>query len=230
MLWVFVAETGEVKAAIVERPAGLDFDLTAIAVAKKFRFKPATLGGRPISAWVLVPVTTPARVERCSAHAVPLSAGSGLFVDSAVLERPELGIVYRYRGLEGLDCDVFIYPATGWPSPEDQAAMFLEATDLERQRGDLSSYTVLDDRIHTIKSQSGSGRKTVTFEGHRVTLNLTRRMNQALQSYLAVFPHGSKYVKLRVTHDPDRRATAAIEGFLQQFLSALASQPPACRS
>src|SRR5688572_859245 len=69
-----------------------------------------------------VPPTTNREPKSCPVMAVPLSAALVTFSDSAVLERPELGTRYRFRGEEGIGLggllvDVFIYPGAGWSPP-----------------------------------------------------------------------------------------------------------------
>src|ERR1043165_9820819 len=99
-VWVFVTEQGTVAAAQVVPSAGIDFDIAALTRAKQLKFSPAQLKGSPVSAWFLVAVETIAAPEGCPTMAVPISAGVATFADSAVLDRPELGTLYRYQGMD----------------------------------------------------------------------------------------------------------------------------------
>src|SRR5438093_4549036 len=177
-VWVYVTESGVVTATQIARPAGLDFDVAAIALAKQLRFTPASLGGRAVAVWFVLPITTEAAPTPCSDMAVPISAGWATFADSEHLERPELGTLYRYRGfdrVEGLTLDVFIYPQAGWPPLEEQVQAFPTTLEVMQQRGEMSSYEVLGrDDMKVIVRSARLGRE-ITIHGVVVRMKLPER-------------------------------------------------------
>src|SRR5437867_5428826 len=202
-VWVYVTESGVVTATQIARPAGLDFDVAAIALAKQLRFTPASLGGRPVGVWFVVPITTEAAPTPCSDMAVPISAGWARFADSQHLERPELGTLYRYHGfarIAGLTLDVFIYPQTGWPSVEEQVQAFPKTLELMQQRGELSAYEVLGSDEVKVEVRSARLGREITIHGFGVRVKLREGSGQELNSYFAVFPEEQKYIKFRVTY------------------------------
>src|SRR6266576_4640205 len=174
-VWVYVTASGVVMATQIAQSAGLDFDVAAIALAKQLRFSPASLGGRPVGVWFVVPITTEAAPTPCSDMAVPISAGWARFADSEHLERPELGTLYRYHGFEpiaGVTLDVFIYPQTGWPSLEQQVQTFPQALELMQQRGELSAYEVLGRDDVKVKVRSARRGREITIHGFGVRVKL----------------------------------------------------------
>jgi hypothetical protein len=223
---MFVDDSGVVRATEIQRSAGLDHDFPAVAIARKLRFRPATLTGRPVPAWVLLPITTAAQPESCPSMAVPLSAGVATFVDSTVLERPELGTLYRFEGVGELRQDVFIYPSAAWGPPEEQAKAFLEATEIQRQRGRFLSFELIEEKPRNIEAK-GRGR-TVNFRGHTVRVLVVGTAGQTRESYFAVYPHADRWVKFRVSYSPSAEARKLIDEFERQLLSALANNPPQC--
>lgn len=158
--------------------------------------------------------------------AVPLSAGVASFVDSTVLERPELGTLYRFKGLGGLRHDVFIYPSGAWGSPAEQAKIFLEAMEVEQQRGRFRSFELIEEKPRNIEAKA-SGR-AVTFRGHSVRILVKATSGQPFESYFAVFPHADRWVKIRATNPPSAETRKVIDEFQQQLLSALAGNPARC--
>ena len=225
-MWMLVDDSGVVRATEIQRSAGLDYDFPAVAIARSLRFRPATLSGRAVAAWVLLPIATAAQPESCPSMGVPLSAGVATFVDSTVLERPELGTLYRFEGLGDLRQDVFIYPSAEWGSAEDQAKAFLEALEVQRQRGRLVSFELIEEKPRNIEVK-GRGRG-VTFRGRTVRVLLVGPAGQTRESYFAVYPHADRWVKIRVSYAPSAEARQLIDEFERQLLSALADNPPQC--
>jgi hypothetical protein len=232
-VWVYVTESGVVTATQIARPAGLDFDIAAIALAKQLRFNPASLGGRPVGVWLVVPISTEAAPTPCSVMAVPISAGWARFADSEHLERPELGTLYRYQGFESiaqLRLDVFIYPQTGWPSLEEQVQAFPKTLELMQQRGELSGYEVLGRDDVKVKVRNARLGREITIDGFRVRVKLRDGSGQEFNSYFAVFPEEQKYIKFRVTYPSSRRVQGTIDDFVKQVLEARAAEPAHCFS
>ena len=232
-VWVYVTESGVVTSTQIARPAGLDFDIAAIALAKQLRFTPASLGGHPVAVWFVVPVTTEAAPTPCSTMAVPISAGWARFADSEHLERPELGTMYRYHGFEriaGLALDVFIYPQTGWPSLEEQAEAFPQALAVMQQRGELSAYGVLGKDDVKVKVRSTRLGRKIKIHGYGVRVKLRDASGQEFISYFAVFPAEPNYIKFRVTYPSGSRVQGTIDDFVKQVLEARAAEPAHCFS
>jgi hypothetical protein len=169
--------------------------------------------------------------ESCPVMAVPLSAGLATFVDSAILERPELGTRYRFRGVEtiglgGLIVDVFVYPGTGWSPPAGQATVFLEALDTLQRRGQIGGFEVLRSERESIRlTRSG---RTSEIVGHAVRLRMTLRPGEVRESYFGVFPDGNQYLKFRSTYAPSQRTREAVDTIVRQVLSARAATPSHC--
>jgi hypothetical protein len=227
-VWVFVTPQGTVEAAQIQRGAGLDFDISAVARAKQLRFTPARLGGSPVAAWFLLAIETTAAPEPCPTMAVPLSAGVATFADSEPLAPPELGTLYRYQGMGALPLDVFIYPRPDWPPPSTQVRNFLAALDTLRGRGDLSSYKVQKEGPLQVKVTAGRPRRAIAIHGHAVQVTLVAASGEERKTYFSVFPEGDKYIKVRATYRPDQRSQSTIDEFIRQLLSARASTPPHC--
>jgi len=229
-VWVYVSDSGAVTATQIARSAGFDFDVAAIAIAKHLRFTPASLGGRAVAVWFVVPITTAPAPEPCPDMAVPVSAGWASFADSLPLERPELGTMYRYQGVDRvaeLRLDVFIYPQSGWPSPEEQVQTFPESLEVMRGRGEISGYEVLggDDMKVEVRS-ARLGR--VTIRGFVSRLKLRETSGREYNLYFAVFPEQQTYIKFRGTYPLDLRAQNTIDEFVRQVLEARAAVPAHC--
>lgn len=164
---------------------------------------------------------------------VPLSAGLAVFVDSLVLERPELGTRYRYRGVDSvalrdLLVDVFIYPAAGWSAPARQAAIFVETLDTLKQQGRISGFEVLSTEKLAVRVSRGGRASEVV--GHTVQLQLSPRPNDVRESYFAVFPEGERYVKFRATYPPSPATRDAVGTIVFQVLAARAVRQARCPS
>jgi len=227
-VWMFVTDSGTVAATQVVGSAGYEFDVAAVARAKQFRFKPATLAGAAVAGWVLRPVITTRVPEACPTMAVPISAGVAVFADSEVLGRPELGTDYRYGGMRDLDLDVYIYPRGTWPSPEDQTRHFLDSLQLLRDRGELSSFDLQKHAELKVTVRGGRPRRESQLRGYVARARLTERNGVKEDGYYAVIPQGEQYVSFRVISEPDRWAQPVIDEFVRQVLSARASKPPWC--
>ena len=230
-VWVYISDSGSVQATQIAHPAGYNFDIAAIAIAKRLHFTAATLGDRAVAVWFVVPIETEAAPEPCSEMAVPISAGWAAFADSTRLERAELGTMYRYRGRqkgEGLRLDVFIYPQTGWPSIDEQAREFPASLEVMQQRGDLGSYEVLGSRDAGVKVRNVRLGREITIRGRAVRVKLRRSSGEELESYFAVFAEDQKYVKFRVTYPSSQRVQSVIDEFVTQVLEARAAEPAHC--
>src|SRR6266849_2329017 len=230
-VWGYDTENGVVTATQIARPAGLDFDFAAIALAKALRFTPDSLVGRPMGVWFVVPITTEAAPTPCSDMAVPISAGWARFADSQHLERPELGTLYRYRGFEriaGLTLDVFIYPLIGSPSLEEQVQAFPKTLELMQQRGELSAYEVLGSDEVNVKVRSARLGREITIRGFGVRVKLREGSGQEFNSYFAVFPEEQKYIKFRATYPSGPPVQGTIDDFVKQVLEARAAEPAHC--
>jgi hypothetical protein len=222
-VWVFVSDSGVVQATQIAQPAGLDFDVAAIALAKQLRFTPASRAGRAVAVWFVLPITTEAAPTPCSDMAVPISAGWATFADSQHLERPELGTLYHYRGFEGaegLALDVLVYPQAGWPPLEEQVQAFPKTLDLMQQRGEMSSYEVLGRDEIKVKVRSARLGREITIHGLVVRVKLQERSGRDLNSYFAFFPQDQQYIRFRVTYPSDRRVQGTIDDFVKQVLEA----------
>lgn len=226
-VWVFVTEAGVVGTSQMQRVTEISFDAAATGRARQLRFTPATLGGRPVPAWILVPITTTAATS-CPTMDVPLSAGDAILVDSMVLERPELGTVYRYETIRGLPIDLFLYPAEPTPSPEREAARFLESLELMRAQGDLKAFEVVRSGQLQIRV-SREARPDTTMSGHEVRVRLEPPQGEPVESWFAVFDSYSRYLKVRASYQPKRGPLAVLQKFVSQVLSSRASTPAECR-
>jgi hypothetical protein len=163
--------------------------------------------------------------------AVPLSPGLVTFVDSVVLERPELGTRYRFRGeegvgLRGLLFDVFIYPTAGWSPPARQAALFIETLDTLRQHGQIAGFEVLRSEPTSIRLTLAD--RTSDVGGHVVRLRLTLRPGDVRESYFGVFPDAERYLKVRATYPPSEATRDSVDAIVRQVLLARASRPSRC--
>ena len=228
-VWVFVTETGSVTATQIAQSAGLDFDIAAVGIAKQLRFTPAQLADHPVPVWFIVPITTAAAPEPCSSMAVPVSAGFAVFTDSERLERVELGTLYRFRERgSGLPFDIFIYPESAWPSIEAQVDDFLPSLRVLQDRGEVSSYEVIDRRKVNVRVRSVRLGREITLQGDAVRVRLRGPAGNELTSYFAVFPQEQKYLKVRVTYPPDRHVQPLIDDFVKQVLEARAAEPAHC--
>lgn len=178
-----------------------------------------------------VPPAATREPESCPVMAVPLNAGVVTFRDSAVLETPELGTRYRFRGEEGtglgvLLVDVFIYPAAGWSPPAGQASVFLEALDTLQRQGRIASFEVQRSEREAIRlSRAG---RTSEVVGHMVRLGMTLRPGDVRESYFAVFPDGERYLKFRATYAPSPATRDAIDTVVRGVLLARAARPSHC--
>ena len=231
-VWLLVDESGGVRRAQIHISAGGDFDIAAVDSAKRLRFRPARRGDSAVASWIALPVPVGEIREACPGMGVPLSAGVASFVDSTVLERPELGTLYRFAsevepGLADVRFDVFIYPASQWPTPTDQIANYLAVLDGQRARGDLAQFRVLENRER--KFDVRTRRVHTQLRAHILRVSLNTTTHNESESAMAVFRHRDRFVKLRITYPPAGNYRAAAYEFVRQVLSALVSRPAHCQ-
>lgn len=225
-LWLYVDEDGHVVNTQLRRSAGrFGFDLHAVKLAKQMRFRPARLNGRPVGVWISLPIKTDGGLEICSTMAVPISAGVAVFVDSARLDRPTMGMSYRYESPYFIASDVFIYSRATSPDPSQQADQFLEVMELYREQGRFDAVRVLRRAERTVEDRRFN--RAARFTGYEVRIRLTQD-GRELESYFAVFSRGDDYLKFRVTYLPVAESRNAAEEFVKQVLSAIARQPAGC--
>lgn len=53
---VLIDEKGSVAECIVAKSSHADFEKPALDAVKKWKFKPATKGGEPVKAWLMIPL------------------------------------------------------------------------------------------------------------------------------------------------------------------------------
>jgi hypothetical protein len=230
-VWILVDELGEVRRAQIHISAGLDVDMAAVDAAKSLQFRPATLGDRPVASWVVLAVPVGEIRESCSSMAVPLSAGVAAFVDSTILERPELGTQYRFAsepelGLSEARFDVLIYPAAQWPGPAEQITTHLSALKRQRALGDLTEFRILENRERKFEVRTSRGRKQL--RAHILRVRLDPTTGDEVESVMGIFRDRDRYVGFRIIHPPSDHYRAAAYEFVRQVLSALASRPSHC--
>lgn len=226
-VWMLVDETGTVRATQIARSGGVDWDIAAIERAKQYRFTPATLGGRPAPAWIMLPVPAAPAPQTCADFdmAVPLSAGVAELVDSTVFEAEEWGVSYHYLSLGGFGIDLFLYPAAEHGPPETQVEESIEVLRSRSVDTAPDSIFVLDrgrERVRLYDSGGGGvavgqfARLRVWFEGERG------------ESYMAIFPARDGFVKIRATYRPHRDARDIVAEFVRQVLSQQAWREMGC--
>ena len=218
-VWMLVDETGVVREAQIGRSAGnADWDFAAVSRAREYRFQPATHGGRPVAAWILVPVAAAPRPQSCADFdmGMPLSAGVAEFMDSVVFDRPEHGTSYRYRAMSGFPIHVFVYPAVG----QGSAGAQVQETIAHLRSGDVpngpDSLSVLGGGRERVRLSARGGGGVAT--GHAARLRLWFGGEPA-ESYVAVFPAQDGFVKFRATYPPGRDERAMVGEFVEQILS-----------
>lgn len=227
-VWMLVDTAGTVRVTQIGRTGGgMDWDFAAVARAKEYRFHPATLGGRPTAAWILLPVAAAPHVQTCADFPlrVPLSAGVGQLVDSTVFEEPSLGTSYRYESIAGFHIDVFIYPIAPGASPEDQVEQTVQALESGGVRNGPDSVAVVRrgrERVRLSES-GGGGVSEGRFARMRVWFG-----GETAESYVAVFATPGGFVKFRATHPPSRDASAMVHEFMRQMLSNEAWRERGC--
>lgn len=231
-VWILVDESGKVRRAQIHRSAGVDVDMAAVDSAKHLLFRPAKLRDRPVASWIVLLVHVGAIRESCPGMGVPLSAGVAAFVDSTILERPELGTQYRFAsepelGLAEARFDVLIYPAAQWPAPPEQIATHLSALERQRASGELSEFRVLENRERKFDVRSSRVRKQL--RAHILRVRLHPPSGDEVESVMGVFRDVDRYVGFRIIHPPSDHYRRAAYEFVRQVLSALASRPSHCR-
>jgi len=225
LVWIYVDETGAVRHAQVHRPTGPDFDIAARDRAKQFRFRPAALQGAPVAAWVLMPVRAVPPPASCAASAmsVPLSAG-GVFVDSVVMERPELGTRFRYA-TAGFPIDLFVYPRREGDTPRAQVERAVAALQAGSVAGGPDSVSVL--RAGPERLRPSDRFRGIEFAGYGAFVR-GRLAGNRVESYIGVFSARDEDLKVRATYVPDADARKDLRVFVQQFLSHRAWRMSGC--
>lgn len=226
-VWMLVDETGAVRTTQIGRTAGVEWDLLAVERGKRYRFQPATRGGAPIAAWILVPVPVAPGAQTCADFpmGVPLSAGVATFVDSTVFESADMGTAYRYQSMTGFPLHVFIYPADSHGTAREQ----VEETILTLRSGGVNqgpdSLAVLSHGRERVRLFENGGGGVASGESARLRLWFGR---EAAESYVAVFPFEHLFVKIRATHPPDRDGREIRGEFVRQILSHSAWRAQGC--
>lgn len=217
-LWLYIGTSGAVQGIQIHRSAGIDWDQAAVELARQYVFEPATLAGRPTSAWVLLDVAAVPKPQTCADFemAMPVSAGVAQFVDSLVYDKPELGRTYRYRTTEGFLADLFIYPQDKQSTPLDEVTRTLDALQSGNLADGPDSMRVRARGAQQVRTDRGHAKHA--FVGHSARLRLWSDGHEA-ESYIGVFPAGVSYLKFRVTHPPTRRARGVVDEFTRQMLA-----------
>jgi protein TonB len=219
-VWMLVDATGAVRAARVERSAGVEWDAAAVERAKRFRFQPATRGGQPTPAWVMLAIPTVPLPPTCGPlpMGVPAGTGVGRFADSTVLE---VGTRYRYRSVAGFDLDVVIYPAPAGASPRQE----VEAAIAALRTGGADSLSVLSRGRERVRLYPNGG-GTVT-NGYAARLRVWSG-GTAAESYVSVFPSHDGLLKFSATYPPGEEARFVSGEFARQILSERAWRARGC--
>lgn len=224
-VWMYVDETGAVQHAQIGFSATVDWDMAAIQRAREYRFRPATLGGEPVPAWVYMPVASIPLPQTCADFpmSVPLSAGA-LFVDSLVFDSPADGTAYSYRSLTGLPLDVYLYPGAPDRSAESDVMLTIEALQSGEVRNGPDSIAIGRhgaERVRTL------GDRSSRHTGYSARLRAWFG-DQEAESFVAVFAVGDRMVKFRATHLPGRAARDEVTVFMRQILTNQAWRARGC--
>jgi hypothetical protein len=227
LVWIYVDETGAVRRAQVQRPAGggVDWDIAARDRARQFRFQPATLAGRPVAAWVLMPVTAVPPPASCaqSSMSVPLSAGAQ-FVDSTAFDRPELGTRFGYAA-RGFAIDLFVYPHAQGETARDEVDRTLAALRQGAVQGGPDGVAVV--RAGPERVRPSRRFRDAHFAGYSAVYR-ARLEGKPVESYVGVFPAGGEDLKVRATYPPGGDARRQVQEFVQQVLSHRAWRMRGC--
>ncbi|MFL5384086.1 MAG: energy transducer TonB [Longimicrobiaceae bacterium] len=215
LVWMYVDATGAVRRAQVQRPTGPAWDIAARDRAKQLHFRPAALEGRPVAAWVLMPVAAVPPPASCAgaSMSVPLSAGA-TFRDSVVMERPGQVTVFHYAG-PGFPLDLFVYPRDG-TAPRAQVEGTLAMLQRGLVRNGPESIVVL--RAGAERLRPSDRFRRIEFAGYSALFR-ARLAGRPVESYIAVFPANDQDLKVRATYQPGPGAREAVKEFVQQILS-----------
>jgi hypothetical protein len=250
LVWIYVDETGAVRRAQVHQPAGgVDRDIAARDRARLFHFQPATLAGRAVGAWVLMPVSAVPPPPSCADFAsVPLSAGAR-YVDSTASGRPEGGARYRYAA-QGFGIDLFVYrhPEGVTPRGEVERTLALLRHGSAAGAGDSAAVVRAGpERIQSLQQGFIPRRadSLVVIRGDFTRVRPSRRFRGVefegysavfrgvptrtpMESYVAVFSAGDEDLEVRATYPRTRGARGQVAEFVQQVLSDRAWRMRGC--
>lgn len=146
---------------------------------------------------------------------VPRLVMNTVVTDSQMYRPARLGTMYRY-GSGDSQRDVFIYPKS-WPSPQEQAKYFIDATEVAKKRNDIASYSIESNNSFSIHVRGDE------ILGHEVVLRMNSKAGP-LNSYFAVLSLPDEYVKVRITreaalNEPNTR------GFAEAWVAAYLAGP-----
>jgi len=240
LVWIYVDETGAVRRALIQRPLGVDWDIAARDRALRFRFQPAALAGRPVGAWVLMPVAAVPPPPSCAdlAMSVPRSAGA-LFADSAVVEGPEPGTRFRYAA-RGFGIDLFVHPHHAGETAQGEVERTLallrqdpsrgadsiavvragaERVPLEniRHRG-RDSLAVIRARVNPPGVRPPPPMRPAEFVGYSAVFR-GKLTGRTVESYLGVFPAGDQDLRIHASHPRTGDAGRQVQEFVEQILA-----------
>src|SRR3954447_4872938 len=223
-VWIYVDETGAVRHAQVAQPTRHDWDMAARDRALHFRFTPAALAGKPVAAWILVPVRAVPPPASCAdvSMSVPLSAGAQ-FADSVVLDRPSLGTRFHYTA-RGFGIDLFVHPHQAL-TPRGEVENTLALLRQGAVRGGPDSVAVL--RAGAQRLRPSRRFRDVRFNGYSALFRATAE-GIPVESYMAVFPAGGQDLEIRATYPLGVHGRAQVAEFVQQLLSSRASRMKGC--
>jgi hypothetical protein len=226
-IWVLVDSAGRAVESILHLSAQYEVDQKALAQAKQLRFQPATRDGTPVAAWVVIALNVGRVAETCNDMAVALSAWKSQFGDSVQLDRLALGWQYAYRGMNEYgfgeaDLDVFIYPASAWPSSEEQASDFA-STESRRYR----AVRVHGPRAYVVRPERGSEIPRV-LRGHQVRIDLRLDDGTRLESLWIVVGDGNRFIKVRASYPMAGSYREDAARFARDVLSSIRDRPMHC--
>jgi hypothetical protein len=224
-VWILVDSAGTAARALVYAPTRAEWDFAARDRALRFRFHPAMLDGRPVAAWVLMPVAAVPPPHTCAdVHgSVPLSAGA-LLLDSVPIEPPGRGTQFIY-GADGFRIDLFIYPHAEGRTPRDEVEAIFGFLARGAMPGGPDSAVVVRRGAQRLRPSERF--RSVEFAGYSAVYR-ARLEGRRVESYVGVFPAGGEDLKVRATYPPSGESRRAIEVFLQQILSERAWRMNGC--
>jgi hypothetical protein len=228
VVWMLVDTNGVVQTTRIARSAdSLSNDLKAVEIAKTLRFVPGRVAGGPAPGWIALPITTAVTPSCTRVMSVPLSA-AGRFVDSTVLESPEMGMQYRYESaVADARMSLFIYPKGSWATPEQQGRDFVASLADMHARSEITAFDVVEGGALTVEQDGPVGQDTREFKGYRILFS-TEQGGETRWSFFAVFPFRDNYLRFRVGASSRAAVSRAAAAFIDQMLSAMARYPTNC--